>query len=309
MLPLVVASLAALAAAQTPWPSFGNWTETAGGHTYVLSGPAKLGRKVDFELDRCRFVWDLLDERTHCRNKPAPSGDDAGECMAELYERKRAIGDRGFLDLFERDIEEARRFWYGVNRDSPARGDASTWKAVEARAAVALPNVTAATFAAWSASPGADEANNRGNAEHYFKHSGFEGASGASRILEGWGGTMTNFTMPNYGPALCARRGMVRALPEFGVKACGDKNLVDGGEGTNFGVLNIAARDVDGASFGQPGRRGIDIYAAVWYPSAISEEHLEAERQHVIIEIVNLSLKVQEEVERGLFPVVTTPPA
>ncbi|KAL0937479.1 uncharacterized protein CTRU02_207210 [Colletotrichum truncatum] len=304
MLSLAIAALATLAAAEsTPWPSFGNWTETAGGYDYILSGPAKLGKKVDFELDRCQYVWNLLNDRTHCTNNPAPT--EANECMSKLYERKTAIGDQGFLDIFEKDIEEAKQFWYGVI-DSSDLDQPESWKAVEGRAVVSLPNVTAWAFSAWSSSPRADAANNRANAEHYFKHSDFTSGSGVSRILEGWGGTITNFTIPNYSPAVCAQRPMVRPLPEFAIKACGDKNLVDGKD-TNFGVLNIAARDVNGADFGQPGKRGIDIYASIWYGNAISEEHLEAERQHVIIEIVNMSLKAQEDIETGVFTVPAPP--
>ncbi|KAF9879508.1 hypothetical protein CkaCkLH20_03051 [Colletotrichum karsti] len=304
MLPFVIASLASLALAEsTPWPSFGNWTENAGGYDYILSGPAKLGKKTDFELDRCRYVWDLINDRTHCTKNPPPS--EAEECMNKLYERKTAIGDQGFLDIFERDIIEARQFWYEIN-DKSDLDQPETWNAVEARAVVSLPNVTAWAFSAWSSSPQADAANNRANAEHYFKHSDFTTGSGVSRILEGWGGTITNFTIPNYSPALCAERLMVRPLPEFLVKACGDKNLVDGKD-TNFGVLNIAARDVDGAEFGQYGTRGIDIYASIWYGNAVSEEHLEAERQHVIIEIVNMSLEAQKDIETGAF-VVPAPP-
>ncbi|KAH0435651.1 hypothetical protein CcaCcLH18_04760 [Colletotrichum camelliae] len=300
---LFITTFATLAAAQsTPWPSFGNWTETAGGYDFTLSGPAKLGTKAMFELDRCHYVWNLLNERLYSYERP-PS--DATECMDQLFQRKSEIGDQGFLDIFEREIIEARQFWYEVN-DKSELDKPETWKAVEARAVVSLPNVTAWAFSAWSSSPRADAANNRENAEHYFKHSDFTTGSSVSRILEGWGGTITNFTIPNYSVALCAERAMVRPLPEFLIKACGDKNLVDGKD-TNFGVLNIAARDVDGASFGQPGKKGIDIYASIWYGGAISEEHLEAERQHVIIEIVNMSLKAQQDIETSAFTVPAPP--
>ncbi|KAF6786143.1 hypothetical protein CSOJ01_15487 [Colletotrichum sojae] len=306
MLPFFLAALAATAgtAAQyTPWPSFGNWTETAGGYEYILSGPAKLGKKVDFELDRCHNVWTLINDRTHCAEGLPPA--TAQECMDKLYERKKAVGDQGFLDMFVKDIADAERFWEVVNNNSNL-GDPKAWKAVEVRAAVALPNVTAWAFSAWSSSPRADAANNLGNAEHYFKHSDFSSGSGISRILEGWGGTATNFSIPNYSPMTCLERPMVRPLPEFRLKACGDKNLKDGKD-TNFGVLNIAVRDVAGAEFGKPGRTGVDIYASIWYGGAISEEHLEAERQHVIIEIVNMSLRAQMDIESGDF-VVPVPP-
>ncbi|KAF6806905.1 hypothetical protein CSOJ01_08557 [Colletotrichum sojae] len=308
MLPVVLATLAVAtgtAAQATPWPSFGNWTEKAGGYEYILSGPAKLGTKVAFELDRCHYVWNLINERTYCTDNPPPATAEA--CMDALYERKKAVGDQGFLDMFAQDIAAAERFWLSVNEDSDL-ADPKAWKAVEARAVVALPNVTAWTFSAWSSSPRADAANNRGNAEHYFKHSDFSTGSGVSRILEGWGGTVTNFSIPNYSPATCFERPMVRPLPEFLIKACGDKNLNDGRD-TNFGVLNIAARDVAGAAFGRPETaRGVDIYASIWYGGAISEEHLEAERQHVIIEIVNMSLRAQRDIESGAF-VVPAPPS
>ncbi|OLN87716.1 hypothetical protein CCHL11_05688 [Colletotrichum chlorophyti] len=288
----------------TPWPRFGNWTETFNGYKYTLSGPAKLGKKADFEIQSCQYVWNLINARTYA-DTPAPA--EAQECMDKLYERKKAIGDEGFLRLLANDIEEAKQFWYDVNDNSTLQ-DPKSWVAVEARAVFSLPDVTAWAFSAWSASPFADAANNRGNAEHYFKKSDHTGALGISRILEGWGGVTTNFTIPNYSAATCAQRPQVRPLPEFLIKACGDKNLVDESN-TNFGVLNIAARDVDGGQFGQPGMRGVDLYASIWYGNGISEEHLEAERQHVIIEMVNLSLKAQEDIESGAFVVPPLPQA
>ncbi|WQF78775.1 hypothetical protein CDEST_03789 [Colletotrichum destructivum] len=307
MLPIAAAAaaaaaFAALASAQsTPWPAFGNWTETFKGHDYILSGPRVLGSKIDFELERCQYVWNTLNERANDTSVPAPSS--AERCMDLLFARKSAIGDKGFLDIFADDIQEAKQFWYDVN-DNSTLDDPATWKAVECRALVHLPNVTAWAFSAWSASPFADAANNRGNAEHYFKYSDHTGALGTSHILEGWGGVTTNFSIPNYSPQTCAQRPMVRPLPEFPIKACGDKNLVDE-KNTNFGVLNIAARDFVGCDM----TRRVDIYASIWYGSAISEEHLEAERQHVIIEIVNMSLQAQEDIESGRFAVPPPPTA
>ncbi|GKT43542.1 uncharacterized protein ColSpa_03723 [Colletotrichum spaethianum] len=302
MLPIIFAIFAALAAAQsTPWPKFGNWTEAFNGYDYLLSGPTTLGKKTDFELERCQYVWNLINERTNAADKNLSAPYPAERCMNRLYERKSAIGDQGFLDIFAKDIEEAKQFWYSVNENSTL-DDPTTWKAVECRALVHLPNVTAWAFSAWSASPFADAANNRGNAEHYFKYSDHTGAIGTSHILEGWGGVTTNFSIPNYSPQTCAQRPMVRPLPEFAIKACGDKNLVDE-KSTNFGVLNIAARDVAGCD----GKKRVDIYASIWYGSGISEEHLEAERQHVIIEIVNMSLKAQEDIESGRFAVPAPP--
>ncbi|KAK1994769.1 hypothetical protein LX36DRAFT_672941 [Colletotrichum falcatum] len=302
MLPLVLATFAVLAAAQsTPWPKFGNWTEAVNGYDYLLSGPVTLGKKTDFELERCQYVWKLLNQRMNATDAHLPAPYPAERCMDRLYERKSAVGDGGFLDIFAEDIEEAREFWHGVN-DNSTLDDLASWKAVECRALVHLPNVTAWAFSAWSASPFADAANSRGNAEHYFKHSDHAGAQSTSHILEGWGGVTTNFSIPNYSPQTCARRPVVRPLPEFAIEACGDKNLVDG-RATTFGVLHIAARDVLGCD----GKQRIDIYAAIWYGSGISEEHLEAERQHVIIEMVNLSQKAQEDIESGRF-VVPAPP-
>ncbi|KZL64048.1 hypothetical protein CI238_04446 [Colletotrichum incanum] len=302
MLPIAFATFAVLAAAQsTPWPKFGNWTEAFNGYDYLLSGPMTLGKKTDFELERCQYVWRLINERTNATDKNLPAPYPAKRCMDRLYERKSAIGDEGFLNIFAKDIEEAKKFWYDTNENSTL-DDPTTWKAVECRALVHLPNVTAWAFSAWSASPFADAANNRGNAEHYFKYSDHTGALGTSHILEGWGGVTTNFSIPNYSPQTCAQRAMVRPLPEFAIKACGDKNLVDD-KNTNFGVLNIAARDVVGCDK----KKRVDIYASIWYGSGISEEHLEAERQHVIIEIVNMSLKAQEDIESSRFAVPAPP--
>ncbi|KAK1635875.1 hypothetical protein BDP81DRAFT_321340 [Colletotrichum phormii] len=305
MLSIVFVTFIALAVAQrTPWPKYGNWTENLNGYPYILSGPMTLGKKIDFELERCHYVLRLLSERTSVPNSQIPLPTPASLCMDILAKRKATIGDQGFLELFSKEIEYAKKFWYEVNLNSTLN-DPATWKGVECRALVPLPNVNAWAFSTWSASPLADAANNRGNAEHYFKKSNSQGGPGVaatSSILEGWGGVVTNFSIPNYSRRTCAQRQMVRPLPEFRLKACGDKNLVDG-KNTRFGVLNIAARDVSVA-----GTRYLDIYASVWYGSGISEEHLEAERQHIIIEIVNLSLKAQEDIKSGRFR-VPAPPA
>ncbi|KXH67667.1 hypothetical protein CSAL01_08701 [Colletotrichum salicis] len=268
MLSIVFATFIALAAAQsTPWPTYGNWTENFNGYPYILSGPMTLGKKIDFELERCHY--------------PDPVPNPSLLCMDILAKRKATIGDQGFLELFSKDIEDFKKFWYEVNLNSTLN-DPTTWKGVECRALVPLPSVNAWSFSTWSASPLADAANNWGNAEHYLKKSNSQGGPGAvatSRILEGWGGVVTNFSILNYSTRTCAQRPMVRPLPEFRLEACGDKNLVDG-KNTRFGVLNIAARDVNVA-----GTTYLDIYASVWYGSGILEEHLEAERHHIIIEI------------------------
>lgn len=266
MLFILVAIYVALATAQsTPWPKFGNWTEEFNGHLYILSGPMTPGKKTDFELERCHYVLKLLNERTHVPNSQIPLPTPASLCMDILAKRKASIRDQGFLELFSQDIEDAKKFWYDVNSNSTLH-DPTTWKAVEGRALVPLPNVNAWAFSTWSASPLADAANNRGNAEHYFKKSTYAGggATGTSRILEGWGGVVTNFSIPNYSLRTCAQRPMVRPLHEFRLKACGDKNLVDS-KNTRFGVLNITARDVSVA-----GKRYLDIYASVWY-GAVSQ--------------------------------------
>ncbi|KAL2879852.1 hypothetical protein SGCOL_004897 [Colletotrichum sp. CLE4] len=188
MLSIVFATFIAVAAAQsTPWPKYGNWTENFNGYPYILSGPMTLGKKTDFELERCHYVLGLLNERTSVPGSPIPLPTPAWLCMDILAKRKATIGDQGFLEIFSKDIEDAKKFWYDVNHNSTLN-DSATWKGFECRALVPPPNVNAWAFSTWSASSLADAANNRGNAEHYFKKSNSEGGPGAaatSRILEG----------------------------------------------------------------------------------------------------------------------------
>ncbi|KLU85467.1 hypothetical protein MAPG_04490 [Magnaporthiopsis poae ATCC 64411] len=73
--------------------------------------------------------------------------------------------------------------------------------------------------------------------------------------------------------------------------------------GTVFGVLHIAVRDVAPAEYPEHGgARGIEVYAAVWYGDASEDAHLETEREHMIIEEINLSLQCQKDIVSGRLP-------
>lgn len=270
------------------------WSEMHGGFRYILSGPRQPAPKAEYERKTCSFAIKLLSDRMH---KPVPSYDNVEACKAELLAMKENLGSDGLLNLLQADIASADTFWHKVKDDSSATG----WAPVDGRAVTFLPNVTAYGFASWSQSPFADKANLAANAEHYIKRTKALGSGKLeSEILEGWGGVTTHFTIPNYGVPDRKTHPFLRALPQFPIQAAGDKVLMDGSNET-FGVLHISVRDVDGKNYGEADKRGIEIFASVWYHDGVSEEHLEAERQHVIIEIVNLSLQAQHDIATGVF--------
>ncbi|CAM1502319.1 Fc.00g043030.m01.CDS01 [Cosmosporella sp. VM-42] len=286
-----IAPIAALVAST----SAQQWTEIDGGYKYILSGPKNPAPKVEYERTTCAYAINLLSE---LQGTPVPEyGGDVEACKRDLLAIKNAQGPDGLLNLLQGKIADADKFWHAVNDNSSADG----WVPVDGRAVTFLPNVTALGFAAWSASPFADAANNAANAEHYIKRTTAT-ANGTlvSEILEGWGGVTTYFSIPNYGPPNLQQHPMLRPLPEFPIQAAGDKVLRDG---TNevFGVLHISIRDVDGADYGEAGKKGIEIYATVWYHDGAPEDHLELEREHIIIEIVNLSIQAQKDIASGAF--------
>ncbi|KAG4218656.1 hypothetical protein PC116_g32864, partial [Phytophthora cactorum] len=167
----------------------------------------------------------------------------------------------------------------------------------DARGVVFLPNVSFAQCAAWYASPNADAANLAANPEDYSKETVTTPTGLSSKILEGWGGVTTNFTIPNFGVPDLVKYPFLRPLPEFPVQQAGDKVLRDG---TTFGVLHIALRPVKGADYGQP-IDGFEVASTVWYQDGAEDDHLEQERRHMVIEIVNLTLQAQKDIESGKF--------
>ena len=174
------------------------------------------------------------------------------------------------------------------------------WVPTDGRVAAFLPNVTATRFALWSQSTFADRANNAANAEHYIKRTK-QVAPGKleSEVLEGWGGVTTYFSILNYGTPDRTKYPFLRELPEFPIQAAGEKVLRDG-TGAIFGILHISVRDVKGEDFGTSGP-GHEIYATVWYGDGVQDDHIELERQHIVIEIINLSIQCQKDIESGEF--------
>lgn len=271
------------------------WTEIHNGYKYILSGPKQPAPTIEYERKTCAYAIKLLSERT---SAPVPFyGHSVEKCKRELLAIKTKQGPDGLLKALEGDITTANKFWH----EAKARSSADKWVPVDGRAVTFLPNVTALSFAAWSQSPFADKINNAANAEHYIKRTVQTGPGKLeSVILEGWGGVTTYFNIPNYGPPDLKKHPMLRPLPEFPIQAAGDKVLRDG---TNevFGVLHISVRDVDGTNYGEAGKRGVEIFASVWYHDGVADSHLEDERQHIIIEIVNLTLQAQKDIASGAF--------
>jgi hypothetical protein len=210
---------------------------------------------------------------------------------------KEHIGEEKLMSLLQPDILTADAIWHEVISNSTP----GSWVPADGRAVCLLPNVTALGFALWSASPLCDAANNAANAEHYVKRTVEIGVGKlASEILEGWGGVTTLFAIPVYStPPDRAAHPFLRALPGFPYQGAGDKVLRDG-TGAVFGVLHIAIRDVDGADYGETGS-GIEIFASVWYGDGANDEFLEAERQHMVIEIIHLALQAQKDISSGTF--------
>ncbi|TLD32789.1 hypothetical protein PspLS_01022 [Pyricularia sp. CBS 133598] len=242
------------------------------GHTFVTSGPAIAAHWHEYWFNTSATA---------------------------LHTLKTLLGPQALKDLLKPEIEKGDVFW----RDIVARSSGKEWKAASGRTLAFLPNVTAQAFAMWFASPLADLANNDANAEHYYKQTVADPATGglSSEIIEGWGGVVTHFTIPNFKPVNQHNYDMLDELPNFPIQFAGDKVLLDG---TIFGILHIAVRDITGADFPEHADKGsgIEIYAAVWYGDASEEEHLEQERQHMIIEEINLSRQAQKDIVAGLLP-------
>lgn len=263
--------------------------ETIAGYKYFLSGPKLAGKKVEYEHAAADTAFALL--RKRLGNEPLPDLPD--DSVAAVLKLKQDIGTAKLKELLAPDMDEADAFWHDVIDKS---GD--SWVSADARGVVFLPNVTFLSFASWYASDRADAANLAANPEHYSKETVSTGLGGlSSKILEGWGGVTTNFTIPNFGLPDHIKHPFLRLLPEFPVQQAGDKVLRDG---TIFGVLHIALRPVDGKDYGQP-QEGFEIYSTIWYQDGATDDHLDQERRHMINEIVNLTLQAQKDIESGDF--------
>ncbi len=230
-----------------------------------------------------------------------------------------AENTRNFFDLLGNDIAEANTFWDKVITESTS--DRTKW--VPARVYVRgwfNVSLTTTSFATWTLSDLADQANNHANPEHYWKKTVLSATlSQSSQIFEGWGGVRssfgmkrTNFTVPQYNmPAFgTAEYPQVWAIDSSFLSVfqrIGPKVLAYG-DGNTFGVLHIAVRDVQ-----EGDRSGLEVYAAVWYPpwdQASEADHdefvnnyLKDESEHMIVEIVNLTLQARSDIAAGLLKV------
>lgn len=243
-------------------------TEVIDGIKFIKSGPHNDHPKDAYELNFARDALNRL---------------------------KMRLGPDGLIEALQPDIKEADSFWHDAIDKSSDK-----WVPADGRAIGFFPNLTAAAFAAWSQSPLADKANNAANPEHYVKRTE-EISPGVlrSEIVEGWGGVTTHFTIQDYGPPNATRHPMLRELPEFPFQAAGDKVLHDGTDAV-FGVLHISVRDVPGEEHGEEGN-GVEVLATVWYGDGVEDAHLEDERQHMVVEIVNLTIQAQKDLESGEF--------
>lgn len=268
--------------------------ETIEGYVFEHSGPVDAAPQSKYEIRGLKTANELL--KTRMGLDPATS-DDLAELRTENRRLKAEYDADGFVELLAPDIADADGFWQGVIRNSTP----GSWIPADARGTAFLPNLTALAFAAWSESPRADKSNNDVNGEHYFKRSVTTGPGKlASEILEGWGGVTTLFNIPDYAtPPNRVQFPFLRLLPEFPFQAAGSKVLEDKSEDPLFGVLHISVRDV----VGEAGDHGIEIYSTVWYGDAAEDSFLEAERQHMVTEIINLSIRAQKDVESGRFTV------
>ena len=287
-------------------------TEIIDGHAFVHWGPCREGKVVEYELPTYKYALKLLKARMGCDFK-TDMGCDYGDehntrppknlprLKKKLSALKAKLGADRMEELLQPDIELANAFWHNIIDTSTPDGPPVP---AEAHGIAFLPSLNASIFAAWSQSPLADEVNNDVNAEHYFKRT-VQNDDGtlAAEILEGWGGVTTLFTIPNYGNPDALGYDFLRAPPKFPIQRAGDKVLSDG-TGEIIGVLHISMRDVDGEKWGLKGNKGVEVFSTVWYGDACTDEFLEAQRQHMVIEIVRLTLAAQKDVEAGRFPPV-----
>jgi len=245
------------------------FNETVSGYKFITSGPKLSAPVTTYELTTHKIAVKLLKDR---------------------------LGPDGLLSLLQPDIKAADTVWHEVIANSTP----GSWIPADGQAIGFFPNLTAVRFALWSQSPLADAANNDANAEHYFKRT-VEISPGvlASEILEGWGGVTTLFAIPNYGAPNRTAHPFLRELPDFPYQGAGDKVLRDGTDAV-FGVLHISMRDIDGSAYGVA-CNGIEVLASVWYGDGAQDDFLEAERQHMVIEIINLTIQAQKDIESGAF--------
>ncbi|KAK8101847.1 hypothetical protein PG999_012221 [Apiospora kogelbergensis] len=281
----VVSGLAATVAA--------NYTEYVSNYTFTHWGPTWDASKFDYELSMAKEAIDLFKDRLGDKgnNLTVPETTaDLPAALAQLHTTKANLGPDGLLALFKQDIADADEYWHDAIADS----DGTTWKPTDGHCICYIPSLSAASFGLWSTSPAADAANNDVNPEHYIKQTS-TGSNGlpTSNILEGWGGVTTHFDIMNFTAPDHTKYPFLRTLPDYPVQAAGPKVLKDG---TTFGVLHLAVKDVNDAKYG----KGFEVFSTIWYQSGVTEEHIEAEREHMINEIINLSIIASKDVKSNV---------
>ncbi|KAH7312605.1 hypothetical protein B0I35DRAFT_513928 [Stachybotrys elegans] len=242
------------------------FSETFEGFDFVKSGPTDLQPKINYEWYGAQQALAAF------RNNLSP--DD-------------------MLSLLSDEIAAADAYWHDVIDRSTG-----SWVPTDGNAIAFLPNLTAAAYAYWMRTPLWDAANALANPEHYFKRT-IEVSPGVleAEILEGWGGVITLFDVPGLGLPDYEKFPFIRRLPDFPFQVAGPKVLKDG---TTFGVLHIAARDVPGEEYGQE-HDGIEVRATVWYGDGVEDSHIEIERQHITTEIINNALQARKDLINGAF--------
>ncbi|KAI1209941.1 uncharacterized protein F4807DRAFT_78816 [Annulohypoxylon truncatum] len=263
--------------------------ETINGYKYFLSGPNVDLPKSQYEHDAANTALALLMKRLGSEHLPDLPPDN----VTAVLKLKQSLGSEKLKKLLEPDMADADEFW----EEAINRSHNNTWVSADARGVAFLPNVTYVQFATWYASANADKANLAAEPEHYVKETVVNGSELSSKILEGWGGVTTNFTIPNFGTPDRNKDPFLRPLPEFPIQQAGDKDLRDG---TRFGVLHISVRPVSGKDYGQS-FDGFEVYSTVWYQDGVSDDNLDQERRHMVVEIVNLTLQAQKDIESGAF--------
>lgn len=284
--------------------------EVIDGNIFVHWGPKMETTVVDYELPTYKFALDLLEKRQaqcgdYCDYENKKSAtlatsncDELDKLKKKLSHLKKKLGADRIEKILQPDIQEADNFWHKIINQS-TKGN---WIAVDAHGVAFLPNLTASTFAAWTQSPLADEANNDANAEHYFKRTvQLDDGSLAAEILEGWGGITTLFNIPSYGSPAALGYDFLRPNDLYPIQAAGKKVLSDGTDEI-MGILHISIRDVSGKQW-DIGGNGVEVFSTIWYGDASTDEFLEDERQHMVIEIVRLTQAAQRDIEAGRFPI------
>ncbi|KAK0101085.1 hypothetical protein ONS95_012931 [Cadophora gregata] len=281
------------------------------------SEPLTTPIKDSYEIDAACIAYDRIKSTDLGKQCAVPSDKNLADKRNAVYALKDCIieksdDERIFFDLLSKDIKNADKFWSKVVKESDK--NLASWIAARANVkAYYGSTLTAIQFAGWTLSPFADAANLHGNPEHYYKSTPSNATDTHSEILEGWGGVTskigmqrTHFNVPSY------------AIPSFNniqypaswdqgpqfllpLQRAGLKQLMDG---TTFGVLHIAVRDLSAAEVAEAGKAGIEIYSAVWYPAwegasrKDREEFgrfLQDEAEHMVVEIVNLTLQARKD--------------